>query len=359
MNILVTGIGGATPRAIAKRLRQIFPDVNIIATDLHHKAIGFYINGLVDDYYIVPRSSHPDYWKITKLIIHKHKIDMAFIQPEKEVIAWGNYFDRYGQFPCPVFIPPAKLAKVLINKANMADILKNTKYIPKTIRISPHNPCYQQISEEIGYPCWIRATQGSGGFGSLKLNKQTDLQAWLLIHHEINEFTVSEFLSGRHLANQMFYVNGKCIKNAGLECVEYVMANIAPSKVTGNTSYGRFINEPDLLSFCEECIDFICQKLGVTPHGVLSFDLKEDACGNLKVTEVNIRHMAYTETMARAGFDLIKDTVDFLLNGKNNFPQQGHFFFPNDFIFLRDVDIEPILMLEQELNNAEKHVPAL
>lgn len=359
MNILVTGIGGATPRAIARRIRQVFPTATIIATDLHVKALGFHMKGLVDEYYIVPRSSHEDYWPVTKEIIEKHNIDLAFVQPEKEVIKWGTYLEENGKFLCPTVIPPVTLAKALINKANMADVLKGTKYIPKTVRISPDEPQYKEIQSEIGYPCWIRATEGSGGYGSLKINKQQDLEAWLLIHQEIKEFTVSEFLTGRHLANQMLYIDGKLIKNGGLECVEYVMANVAPSKVTGNTSFGRFLNEPELLTFCEECIDFICKKLNVIPHGVLSFDLKEDTEGNYKVTEVNIRHMAYTETMARAGFDLVTDSINYLQDGADAITERGHYRYAKDFIFLRDVDIEPILMEEHELKMAERHVSVI
>lgn len=359
MNILITGVGGETPRAIAKRVRQVFPAANIIGTDLHVKALGFHIIGLVDEYYIVPRSTHEDYWKVTERIIEKHSIDLAFIQPEMEVIKWGDYYDEHGEYMCPTVIPPARLAKALINKADMADVLKGTKFIPTTIRITPQTPHYEQIQKEIGYPCWIRATQGAGGLGSLKLNRQKDLEAWFLIHEDIKEFTVSDFLVGRHLANQMLYINGECIKNGGLECVEYVMAEVAPSKVTGNTSFGRFLNDEKLLEFCEECIDFISKKMNIVPHGVLSFDLKEDAEGNYKVTEVNIRHMAYTETMARAGFDLVTDSINYLLKGKEAITERGHFHYDKNYIFLRDVDIEPILMEEHELIKAEKYVSVL
>ena len=349
MNILISGVGGATPRSIARRIRQLYPDSCIIGTDLHPKALGFHMMGLIDKGYIVPRSSSKDYWAVTKNIIEENEIDFAFIQPEKEVIAWGNYYERHQTFPCPVLIPPVKLAEALINKANMSEILEDTHFIPKTLRISPTKPCHQEIKEKIGYPCWIRATEGSGGFGSLKLNNQQDLEAWLLIHKEIQEFTVSEYLPGRHLANQMLYIDGKCIKNAGLECVEYVMANVAPSKVTGNTSFGRFLNEEKLLQFCEKCADEISGRLGVKPHGVLSFDLKEDANGGMKVTEINIRHMAYTGIMASAGFDLVNDTIMHLTGRQHQINNRGHYFFEKNYIFLRDVDIEPVLMEEHQL----------
>jgi len=160
-------------------------------------------------------------------------------------------------------------------------------------------------------------------------------------------------LTGRHLANQMLYINGECIKNAGLHCAEYVMADIAPSKVTGNTSYGLFINEEPLLEFCEEVVDYTSGKLGVKPHGVYSFDLKEDNEGNLKVTEINIRHMAYTGIMAEIGFDLIGDTVKYL-SGDSSGIKRGRFHFDSDYIFLRDVDIEPVLLRNSDLFNDPK-----
>ena len=58
------------------------------------------------------------------------------------------------------------------------------------------------------------------------------------------------------------------LKTQGFIQAEYVMADIAPSKVTGNTSFGRLINESKLLKFCEDCIDVISKKMELKSHGV-------------------------------------------------------------------------------------------
>ena len=216
------------------------------------------------------------------------------------------------------------------------------------------NPRYEDVESLIGFPCWIRATEGTGGLGSLKLNDINSYKSWLFIHSQIEEFTVSEYLTGRHLANQMLYYNGEYVKGAALECVEYVMCNTSPSRVTGNTHFGRFLNDDSINEFCDKCIKFLEQKLNVTAHGILSFDLKEDADGVLKVTEINIRHMAYTGVMAQVGFDLIEDTIKIMEQGNcDGVARAPYYHFDKPYVFLRDVDVEPIV-LESEAIFDEK-----
>lgn len=344
MNILILGIGGPTPRSIASQLRTLYPDAHLVGVDANPKALGFFMRGLLDEHIAIPRADAGEvYWDTIKNIVKTHQIDLAFVQPEYEVLAWGRYFDENGEYPCPTLIPPTSHVKALMNKSAMSELFMETGFIPKTIAITPENPRFDDINNEIGYPCWIRASVGSGGLGSLCLQSKKELEAWLFIHKTVPQFTVSEFLTGRHLANQMLYKDGQCLRNAGLHCAEYVMAEIAPSKVTGNTSYGLLINEEPLLEKCEEVMAFLQEKTGVNANGVYSFDFKEDAEGNLKVTEINIRHMAYTGIMAKCGFDLIKDTVDILL-GSYEPPQNHRHTFDKPYTFLRDVDIEPIIL---------------
>jgi carbamoyl-phosphate synthase large subunit len=343
--VLISGIGGPTPRSIARAIKDKYPEMKIIGIDANPKAIGFYMHGLLDKWYVTPRANEFSYWSFIKNLIQAEHIDFAIIQPEKEVIAWGDYYIEWNKYPCPIFLPEKRLALSLVDKALMADILQGTEFIPKTIKVTQQNPKFEQIEKEIGFPCWIRATQGSGGLGSLKLGDLYSYKSWLLINESIDEFTISEFLTGRHLANQMLYYNGEYIKGASLECAEYVMANIAPSKVTGNTSFGRFLNEDRILDFSNKCMKYICSKLNVKAHGVLSFDLKEDASGNLKVTEINIRHMAYTGIMAKVGFDLISDTIEILRKGNAmSINREPFYHYDKSYIFLRDVDIEPIIL---------------
>lgn len=148
----------------------------------------------------------------------------------------------------------------------------------------------------------------------------------------------------------MLYYNGEYVKGTALECVEYVMANTALSHVTGNTHFERFLNENRINGFCDRCIKYLETKLGVKAHGILSFDLKEASQGNMKVTEINIRHMAYTGVMAHVGFDFIEDTIRIMEAGNCDAVERDQFHhYDKPYVFLRDVDVEPIpIILDSE-----------
>ena len=348
--ILITGIGGLTPRSIATIIRRNHPDYKIIGCDIDKKAMGFFMKNLLDEHYVCPRCTSPDYFPWIEELVAKKNIDYAFVQPESEIVEWGDYYEKNGKYPCPVFMGSKLLSVSLKDKSIMADVLEGTEFIPKTIKVTQDNPRFEDVEKMIGFPCWIRATEGTGGLGSLRLDDISSYKSWLFINSRIPEFTVSEFLTGRHLANQMLYFNGEYVKGAALECAEYVMANIAPSKVTGNTHFGRFLNEDRINKFCDDCIKYIEKKIGVQAHGILSFDLKEDKDGNMKVTEVNIRHMAYTGVMARVVFDLIEDTIRIMEDGNcDNVKRDQYHHYDKPYVFLRDVDVEPIVLESEEL----------
>ena len=348
--VLITGIGGLTPRSLATIIRENHPDYVLIGCDVEKKAVGFFMEGLLDRYYVCPRCTDPAYFPWIEKLVEKERIDYAFVQPESEIVEWGDYYDKNGRFPCPVFMGCKKLSVSLKDKSIMADLLAGTEFIPKTIKVTQENPRFEDVEKEIGFPCWIRATEGTGGLGSLRLDDISSYKSWLFINAQIPEFTVSEFLTGRHLANEMLYYNGEYVKGAALECAEYVMANTAPSHVTGNTHFGRFLNEDRINEFCDRCIKYLEKKLDVPAHGILSFDLKEDKDKKLKVTEVNIRHMAYVGVMSHVGFDLVEDTIRIMEDGNcDNVERAPYYHYEKPYIFLRDVDVAPIVLESEEI----------
>jgi len=80
---------------------------------------------------------------------------------------------------------------------------------------------------------------------------------------------------------------------------------------------------------------------------------KEHADGKLYVTEVNVRHVAFSVCFAAGGETFAEDKVR-LLGNDNTFDRNYRMYdFEEDLIFSRDVDARPLLMKEAHLLQAE------
>ena len=96
--ILITGIGGLTPRSIAKIVRENHPDYKIIGCDIDKKAVGFFMKGLVDEYFVCPRCTADNYFPWLEELVEKYQIDYAFVQPEAEIVEWADYYEKTGKY---------------------------------------------------------------------------------------------------------------------------------------------------------------------------------------------------------------------------------------------------------------------
>ena len=127
------------------------------------------------------------------------------------------------------------------------------------------------------------------------------------------------------------------------------MAKVAPSGITGNTSFGRLLNEPKLVEAAIKAMDHLFEKAAASKHGFFTVDFKEDENGNPFITEINVRHVAFTQCFAVAGANFAEDTIR-LLDGDPGFDKNFKMYeFEEGQIFLRDVDALPIMMKEKDL----------
>jgi carbamoyl-phosphate synthase large subunit len=350
MVVLVTGVGGPTPRSFAIGLKKIgmFKDAELIATDINNLAVGLYQKDLFSTGYIVPRAGHKDYWPAIESIIQKHKIEYAVILPELEVIEWAKRNEE-GTLPCKALLPSVSIAKLLVDKAQMTELLEPLDVVPRSFEFSRNIKDFDPLFQKLGNDFWVRSSAGTSGLGSLRVDGLESLVNWIQINPGVETFLASTFLPGRNLACKMLYWNGKLLRTACGERVNYIMAKVAPSGITGNTSFGRLLNEPKLTELASMAMDKLFEASGAPKHGFFTMDFKEDPNGKPYITEVNVRHVAFSQCFAAGGANFAEDTLR-LLNGDSTFDMNYHMYeFEKDLIFLRDVDILPIMMKESDL----------
>lgn len=351
LNILITGVGGPTPRSFARAIKELgnYADYKLIGTDIHPYAIGHYQSSLFNKSYVTLRSSDSGYWEQMEALIKKENIDIAVILPEQEVLAWSKR-QAEGTLPCKALIPPQEAVDQMLDKGILTAALSSSGLVPKSILIDPNNQNLKADTEEVlKYPYWIRSATGSSGLGSYKIESFHDLQRWIAINKGINNFIASEYLPGRNLACKLLYFNGKLVRTACAERVNYIMAKVAPSGITGNTSFGRLINDQKIVDVSLEAMEIMFKQTGAEKHGFYTVDLKENESGIPMITEINVRHVAFTQCFAMGGANLCEDTIRLLDEDPNFSKTHHHYQFEEGLIFLRDVDERPIVMNEKDL----------
>lgn len=353
MNILINGVGGPTPRSVARSIKQFseYRDAKLIGTDMNPLVHGLYENELYDATYLVPPINHPSYWKEIEKIVKNHNIDLALMQLEAAVLPWSQR-EVKENLPCKVLLPSPEMTKLLVSKSKMTEALRKTDLVPKSFTISAENPDFDRLEKTLAYPFWIRSSTGSSGLGSLKVEDRAALKNWLSINPGVEEFIASVFLPGRNLAVKLLYHNGELIRSASAERVNYIMSKVAPSGITGNTSFGRLLNEPELVERAIRAMDILFQNTNSEKHGFFTADFKEDHNGLPVITEINVRMVAFNLSFAAAGANFSEDIIRLLTDDKTFDRKYKMYQFNEGLIFLRDVDTEPILMKEKDLLKA-------
>lgn len=351
MNILITGVGGPTPRSFAIALKKYskYDFCNFIATDCNPLSIGLYQKDLFSKSYVIPNATDPYYWDAIENIVAKENIQIAVILPEVEVVEWSRR-EKEKELPCKVLLPSHAVAAILVDKSIMTELLEELEVVPPSVSFIPSDlVTIENVFEKLGYDFWVRSSSGTSGLGSLRVDSKEALSNWIQINPDVSHFLASKYLPGRNLACKLLYWEGNLVRSATGERVNYIMAKVAPSGITGNTSFGRLLNEPKLVETAVRAMDKIFEVTQAPKHGFFTVDFKEDENGKPFITEINVRHVAFTQCFAAGGANFAADTISLLTEDKDFDKTYKMYSFEPGLIFLRDVDSLPILMKETEL----------
>ena len=353
IKILVAGVGGPTPRSFVRAIKwfggELSNQFEFIGVDCNPLAYGLYDKTLFSKTFLIPRADSNSYWDVVNKIIEENEIDGAVILPELEVIEWAKNAVGNLKKKIKLHLPEYKLALGIINKHRLHEQLKETGFVPKFYRLDPKNYNYDKLQAIVGNVFWVRSTEGSSGLGSLKIESEKALNEWISINPNVSEFIASEFLPGRNMGCKMLYFDNKLLRTACAERVCYIMSKVSPSGITGNSSFGRLLNEPKLVEISKQALEIISSALQTNLNGIFTVDYKEDINGVPKITEINIRHVAFTSSIAAGGANLPVDTLNAMFFQAPEKMETIHYQFNEPLIFVRDVDGYPIVMKETDL----------
>lgn len=356
MKVLITGACAVSARSVLRSLRmsEKFKDAEYIGWDMCSILYGVYA-GEFDKIYKVPAVSDPSYRKVAQCILDSEKPDVAVIVPEVEVLYWSE-----NPFNVRHIVPPSRFSELVISKERLFDALAGTGLVPDYVNIASDDIMDDDFDNPLRYPVWIR--DGSAGTasakGAFKAGSLSELQAWVRINPNTTHFQLSQFLPGRNLGCFCLFKDGKLIKMAQAQRIEYIMAKVAICGITGNTSKGKLLNEEKIKNVALHAIDLLCRQTCEKMNGLVVVDMKEDQNGNPIITEINIRHVAFSSSFAMAGHNIAEAQLLLALNRQEEISECVEKQYPKDNLLLRDIDGEPIYIVENKPINIGECVDA-
>jgi carbamoyl-phosphate synthase large subunit len=354
LNILVTGACGVTPRAIARSLHAspAFADARVVGADRGGNWYGFY-EGLYDRVYRVSEPGEPGYAELVAEICRQESIDAAVVGPEAEVLFWSG-----RDFPVPTLLPQPKFVEIAISKGKLYEALRQTGLVPH-YRIAGRDELLARRGLDVdGGPVWLRdySEASSSGIGSIQVTEPEEAYAWAYLNPEIPSYMVAEHLPGRNIACSLLFHEGALLKAGCYERLEYFMGHLAVSGITGNINRGRLVNDERARALAEQAVRFVCELTGEAAHGLLTVDLREDRTGALKVTEINVRHVAATSALAAGGANLAEAQVLATLGRLDEIGEPLPRF-PEGNVILRDIDGAPVWLTDYRELAVGEHGP--
>ncbi len=283
--ILVTGAGGPAGVNVLRSLRDSGEDMRLYGTDISAYHVEF-ARPLLDDVFIVPRCTAPNYVEELNKIIDEYGIEFVHPQPDIEVKIISEKRERLH---AKTYLPSKETVKICHDKNLSAEVWdKNGFPTVKSIVLRDETLIedMNRAFQELGPNLWIRATQGAGGTGSTPCDSVDLGVHWIKYWRARGKnwiFIAQENLTGRNVAFQSVWKEGKLITSQARERLEYIYPYLAPSGVTGTPVVAATVNNDKVNEMATKAV----LSIDKNASGVFCVDMKYDKDGIPMPTEIN------------------------------------------------------------------------
>lgn len=277
----MTGAGGSAAANFVHSLRSAAEDYHVVGTDSRREHLEL---ADLDARYLLPRADDPRYVDELNAVVEAEGVEVVHPQPDPEVRVLSQ---RRDDVRARTFLPAAETIVLTQDKLASAARLETAGVpVPATGEGDVHDAARQIISAH--GKAWVRARQGAGARASLPVTTVEQAVAWARYWVETKglgyeDFMVGEFLPGREFAFQSLWHDGRLVTSQARERLEYLYGHLTPSGQTSTPSVAKTVHRDDVNETAAAAVRAVDER----PNGVFCVDLKEDAAGEPRVTEIN------------------------------------------------------------------------
>jgi hypothetical protein len=287
LTVLVTGAGGPLGVNVCRSLRAAGQGARLVGTDANRWHLPL---SLADVTYLIPPARQVDGYRAALVeVVAREGVEVVLPTHPVEVRAVAALRDRGELGSVGVCLPSTAVIELCDDKARTQAALAAAGVpVPRTIPLDGPADVARAFAELAGPggTVWVRGSGAPGlgiGAAALPCRDAGVASAWVAHHGGWGKMSASEYLPGGNLTWMAAFAGGQLLAAASRERLEYVLPHVAPSGVTGAPAVTRTLHRDDVSRAGEAAVRAVDPR----PHGVYFVDLKEDAAGVARVTEIN------------------------------------------------------------------------
>lgn len=341
--IYIGGAGGAPSNGFIKSLRCSARRDHLIGAS--SSATDLFLAD-VEEKYVVPLATDKAYEQAVTHLWQKTKPDFIHVQHDFEVRAISSLRHKLAEVGITVYLPSHATIENCVNKLKSQLIWQEAGVnTPRTMALHNEEDLKKAFAT-LGDKIWLRAEEGAGGAGALPADSFEFAKNWIDHFNGWGNFMAAELLSKNTVTWLSLWHQGELVVAQGRKRLSWAHGNRTLSGVTGVTGVGVTCAIAEVDSLAQDAIFAIDPK----PHGIFAVDMTYDFAGKPKVTEINIGRFFTTHFFfTKAGLNMPEIYTNIALD--NNFPSLAQKInpLPNDLVWIRGMDVEPVLTTLQEL----------
>lgn len=284
IRVLVTGAGTGSSGNLIRALRTMTPKPHVVG--VHDDRFVLKLS-ITDTSYVSPDPASRGYTSALLDIIKRERINVVMATDDNAVKALSDHRRRY---PIDLLLPRRETIDLCQDKYALNMFLRSRKIpAPRTFEVRSLRSLekiFASFSDQ-GL-LWCRARRGSRSLAATPVASIEQARAWItqwrdLQGVKVSDFTLSEYLPGRHFIVQSVWHKGSLLRAQAIEVLSYFAAGNNPSGVFSLACLAKTVVAPEALKGALSAV----QALEKAPSGAFFIELKEAADGVPSITEIN------------------------------------------------------------------------
>jgi carbamoyl-phosphate synthase large subunit len=284
IRVAITGAGTGSSGNLIRALRTVTPKPYIVG--LHDDRFMLKLS-LADRNYLCPKPASDEFVDTLVDIIRRERVNVVMPTDDTIVKALSDARDR---FAIDLLLPRRETVDLCQDKYALNVFLRGRAIpAPVTYEVRSLRDLDRIFARFYGAGLlWCRWRRGSRSVAATPVATVEQARAWITLWRDLRnvkvaDFTIGEYLPGRHLIVHSVWHNGELLCAQSIEVLGYFAAGNNPSGVFSLSCLAKTVVAKKALEVALGAV----RALERRPSGAFIVELKETADGAPYITEIN------------------------------------------------------------------------